>query len=257
MTRARACRDRAIEWASGDARVAAAVLYGSVASRRDHEFSDLDLVIVAHAGNREELWHTRGQIAQRLLGEHVAWAHEVAWQRHFRYQAWPATFDVMVDLTFDERQPELWRGTADTFEVLVDREGVETRLRADLARWQPPSVDAELIDASAWPWLAYLDSNWRSGKYWAVRASLHDFLNDRVMPLLTGRSDATERDLSQQDLQTIHEAAPSSGDADELRRAMRAATALYVSAIEEWATRAGEIMTPHPMAAAILERLAS
>jgi hypothetical protein len=178
----------------------------------------------------------------------------VSWQRPFRHQAWPATFDVMVDLTFDEHSLELWRGPADAFAVLVDREDIETRLRADLKRWEPPPLEVEAIDSSAWPWLAYLDSNCRNGRRWAVRAELHSFLNDRVIPVLTRRSDSTERDLSAHDLQDLHEAAPASGNAEELRRSIRATAMLYVRALEQWKSRTGTQVARHPMADMLLDR---
>jgi hypothetical protein len=191
----------------------------------------------------------------RLLGDRIAWAHEVSWHRPFQYQAWPGDFAVLVDLAFDEGSPEPRRGLADGFLVLVDRDGIEKRLRHELERWKPPRVDVDAMDASAWPWLGGLHSKWRKGNHWLVRAGLFDFLCRRVLPLMAGRSDAMEEDLSELDRRALHDAAPASGEADELMRAMQAAAALYEHAAERWARRAGQARAPHPMAGAVLDRL--
>jgi predicted nucleotidyltransferase len=249
------CRERAADWVRDDSRVSAALVYGSIASGRDREYSDLDLVIVARPGSRDALWSERDQIAQRLLGDRVAWAHEVSWQRPYRYQAWPERFEVLVDLTFDEGRPDLWRGLADGFLALVDRDGIERSLRAELERWTPPGIDTEAMDASAWPWLGHLDSSWRKGDHWTVRAGLFDFLCRRVVPLMAGRPDAVEEDLSPLDRQALHDAAPASGDPGELRRAMRAAAALYERAAGGWIRSSGQPRATHPMARVVLDRL--
>ncbi len=254
MTRASECRERAGRWAETETRLAAAIVFGSVASRRDGEFSDLDLVLVAKQGQRQSLWQERERIASLLLGEDVSWAHEPTWHREFKYQAWRPSFDVMVDLTFDEEVPELWRGLVDACEVLVDHAAVTHHLSREVSAWKPPEVDAAFINDSAWPWLGYLDSNLRHGKCWTVRSSLHDFLSTRVLPLLADRADATEIDLAAEDRQAVHDAAPAAGDATELRRSLRAAADLYVKALER-RSASGGTKASHPMARSILDRL--
>lgn len=255
MTRAWECRDRVSRWAETEKRLAAAVVFGSVASGGDGEFSDLDLVLIAKQGQRQSLWQERGRIASLILGDDVGWAHEPTWHREFKYQAWRRGFDVMVDLTFDEEVPELWRGLVDGYDLLVDHADVARSLSGEVSEWEAPEVDALLINDSAWPWLGYLDSNLRHGRHWTVRSSLHDFLNARVLPLLAERADATDGDLSAEDRQTVHDASPTGGDATELRRSLRAVASLYQSALERWAASCGREAPEHPMASSVRDRL--
>lgn len=254
MGRARACRQRLASWAANDRRVAAAIVYGSVAAGTDHQYSDLDVVLVAHDGDRESLWRDRAQVAREVLGDVVAWSHEVPWQRPYRYQAWGDGFDVMVDLTFDEGAPDLWRGVVEAYEIVTASAEIEETLRQQLAGWTAGSVDAPALDERAWPWLGYLDANLRKGNTWMVRAGLHDFLDAHVLPLLVDRPDAIEADLTEEQHQAVHDAAPASHRVLELRRSLRETTDLYVQSFEDWAERHGQSITVHPMAHPLQQR---
>ena len=255
MNPARACRERAARWAASEERVVAAVVYGSVAAGTEGQFSDLDLLVVARDGQRSQLWDARDAIAGAILGADLGWAQEVAWQRPYRYQAWDASFGSMVDLTFDEGRPLVWRGLAEGHEFLVDREGVADWLTAELRGWAPPEFEAGSFDAGTWPWLAYLDNHLRRGNYWMVRTGLYDTLNTRVVPLLGASTDSAEHRLDPDDVVSLHRAAPSSGDPSELRRALVATALLYEAGLDRWAARTGSARPVHPMARAVLERI--
>lgn len=244
-----------MNWAEGDGRVSALVVYGSVAVGRDKEYSDIDLVVVADDGHREGLWNERETLCERMLAAPVAFAHEVTWQRPYRYQAWPTGFDTMVDLTIDEGALSLWRGLVDGCHVVFDRAGIAANVARDLERWEPPPVDLELVDSSAWPWLGYLDANARNGNSWMVRSGIHDFVKARALPLLAGRSDATERDLSAEDIAALHEACPRSASAEDLARAIRRSAQLYVRALDRYTTATGVPRPNNPMEAAMRRRL--
>ena len=65
------------------------------------EAHDVDLIVVAHPGRREEIWAERDQIGRTLLGAEVVEAHEVPHQRPFRWQAYTADLRKL-DLALDE-----------------------------------------------------------------------------------------------------------------------------------------------------------
>jgi predicted nucleotidyltransferase len=255
MTAASECLERARDWVTHDHRVAAALVYGSVAHGADDEFSDLDLVIVTRTGERDDVWEERKEIAGRLLHAAVAWGQEPVWQRAYRYQVWRHDL-VEVDLTFDEGHVEPWQGLVAGFETLIDKDGVVERLRHDLAAWHRPEFNAPAFDGGTWMWLNWLDARLRREQLWVVRAGLFDTLNTRVLPLLGVAPYEAEQHLSESDLAAVTEAAPRSQNARELRRALRATAALYDQALDRWAARTRSTRPHHPLAAAIRRRLA-
>src|SRR5438132_8303322 len=105
---ARLC-ERARQWAVEDERVAAAIVYGSVAQGQSNDLSDLDLLVVARPGQRDQLWLEREQLAERILGAGAIFQQEPSWQRPFRYQAWRSDL-VEIDLTYDESAAAVWAG---------------------------------------------------------------------------------------------------------------------------------------------------
>lgn len=255
MNSARPCRQRLEHWAAREPRLRAVIVYGSVAAGADHQYSDLDVVLVTHENERDSLWQQRRSIAAQLLGTPVAWAQEVPWQRPYRFQAWEDGFEVMVDVTIDEGRPQLWRGLVDTHEFMATDADVADEIREELLAWSADSVDAASLDQRAWPWLGYLDTNLRKGNTWMVRSSLHGFLNVHVLPLLADRPDAIESDLTDEQRRTVHEAAPDSSDTTELRRALRRSAELYQRSLADWSRRHTRPVPAHPMADPLFARI--
>ena len=107
MSSPREALERARAWAEAEPRIAAAFYHGSLAHDDDNDLSDLDLIIVAHEGKRDELWAERASIAARVLGAAIAWSWELPWQRPYRYQAWLADL-AMLDFTLDEGKVAAW-----------------------------------------------------------------------------------------------------------------------------------------------------
>jgi hypothetical protein len=246
--------ERAAVWAGSDPTVRAAVVYGSVAQgTADHE-SDLDLVIVAEPGQRDGLWERREEIATRLLGGPAVWSQEPFWQRPFRYQSWLANLDEL-DLTFDEEQVAPWGALARGFRALVDKGGVEARLRSDLGGLAPPEVDAPAFEPSTWLWLGYLRGKLRHGETWMVRYGVMDTLNNRVLPLLGTAGHSARHDLDAADLERLERAAPASSEPDELLRSLRATAEVYGWALGRWAARTGRERPQGPLTPAIADRL--
>jgi hypothetical protein len=114
---------RAMAWASADAAVRAAIVYGSLAQGTANEQSDLDLIVVAEPGQRDGLWDRRAQIGAILLGRQPSWSQEPVWQRPYRYQSWDENL-AEADLTFDEEHAAPWAALAKGFRAIVDKAGV-------------------------------------------------------------------------------------------------------------------------------------
>jgi hypothetical protein len=194
--------ERARAWAVSEQRVAAALVYGSVARGDIHDLSDLDLLVVAQLDQRDVLWQDREALAARILGAPIIFHQEPSWQRPFRFQAWRADL-VQVDLTFDQGAAIPWEGITQGFAVLVDRAGIADQLRATLASWQRPVFDAAAYDQGTWPWLWWLVGRLRHGQYWIVRYGVMDTLNNRVLPLLGVIGPGAEQTLEPPDLERL------------------------------------------------------
>jgi predicted nucleotidyltransferase len=63
---------RAAAWAESDPGVRAMIVYGSLAQGTADEDSDLDVIIVAEPGQRDQLWDRREQISDLMHGGHHA-----------------------------------------------------------------------------------------------------------------------------------------------------------------------------------------
>jgi hypothetical protein len=246
--------ERAREWAQSDRRVIAAFIHGSVAHNDDNELSDLDFIVVAHDGKRDELWAEREKIAARILGAGIAWSWELPWQRPFRYQAWLDDLS-MLDFTLDEGKVFAWYGLAGGVAALVDRGGVEGQLRVDMAALGRLDYDAPAFDASTWTLFNWLAGRLLHAQSWFVRASLHDPLANRIVPLLGATTYSAERELPPEDLAELTAAGPASSEPAELLRALRATVALYDLALDRWAARTGRARPQHPLAPAIRARI--
>jgi predicted nucleotidyltransferase len=246
--------ERAARWAGADPAVRAAVVYGSVAQgSADHE-SDLDLIIVAEPGQRDGLWERREEISARLLGGPVVWAQEPFWQRPHRYQ--PYREDLAeLDLTLDEEYVAPWAALVRGFRVLVDKGGVEARLRSDLDGWRPAEVDAAGFEQGTWLWLKYLHGKLRHGETWMVRYGVMDTLSNRVLRLLGTAAHSARHDLDPADLERVERAAPVSSDPAELLRSLRETAAVYTWAVDRWAERTGQDRPRNPLTPAIEARL--
>lgn len=247
--------DRARDWAGTDSRVSAAFVYGSVASGRSDEWSDLDLLVVTEDGSRESLWADRADVADRILGGGGAVSSgELGWQRPYRYAAYRADA-VQLDLTIDEGTAKPWRGLADGFVALFDRAGLAERLRTELDGWRPPAAEAEPNDGSTWVWLKYLAGRLRRGQLWMVRCGLPNLSYDRILPLLGVSPNEMETVLSAEWQRRLRDALPTSNDRDELARALRTTAELYADALDDWSIRTSKPRPEHALAPVILERL--
>jgi hypothetical protein len=247
---------RAMAWASADAAVRAAIVYGSLAQGTANEQSDLDLIVVAEPGQRDGLWDRRAQIGAILLGRQPSWSQEPVWQRPYRYQSWDENL-AEADLTFDEEHAAPWAALAKGFRAIVDKAGVEAQLRRDLANWRAPEFDAPAFDEGTWRWLHYLSGKLRHGETWIVRYGVMDTLNNRVVPLLGVAAHSAVHDLDAADVARLHHAAPASQEPAELRRSLLATADLYSMALDRWSERTGRTRPRNPLAALVLARLSA
>ena len=254
-TAARDFADRAVAWASAQSSIRAVVIFGSVAQGVDHDFSDLDLILVAEPGRREEVWDDRSAIAATIMGVEPAYAQEPSWQGEFRYQVWDEDLHEL-DLTIADRSVQVFAGIARGFTVVLDRADVERRLTADVAAWSPPEFDAATLDSSTWPWLLGLQGRLRHGERFAVRAGVVDTLMGRVVPMLGAEWHTAESQLSAADMQRVHDAMPRSGEFAELSRSLRETAQVYDWALDRWAERTGRTRPRSPLAALTRARLA-
>jgi predicted nucleotidyltransferase len=245
---------RASAWAAGDVAVRAAIVYGSVALGTANADSDLDLLVVAEPGQRDDLWERRARISALLHARPPVWSQEPLWQRDYRYQSWDENL-AELDLTFDEGAAAPWAALARGFRAIVDKAGVEAELRSDLAGWRPAEFDAPAFDGGTWAWLNYLRGKLRHGETWLVRYGVLDTLTNRVVPLLGGAGHSACRDLDAAEVTRLDAAAPASSEPAELRRSLQATADLYSWALDRWSERTGRPRPRSPLAAPVLHRL--
>lgn len=246
---------RARDWAEADDRVAALIVHGSVAQGTADDWSDLDLVVVAREGARDNLWAEHAQTADRILGTAALWSQYPTWQRPYRYQAWRSDL-VELDLTLDEGDAEPWDSLARGFAAPLDRTGVADRLRDALRDRPVPEHDAVALDGGTWVWLNWLAGRLRHGRHWFVRNGIADTLNTRVLPMLGTDPYHLESTLDDADRRRVRAAYPHSTEPDELARALRATADLYDHALTRWSTRTGHPRPANPLAPLIRNRLA-
>jgi predicted nucleotidyltransferase len=245
--------ERAASWAEAEDGVRAAIVYGSVAQGTADEDSDLDLILVTEPGQREGLWERRAEFAEFVLETPVRWSQEPSWQRPFRYKGWGGQGEL--DLTLDEGYAAPWRALKRGFRAVYDQAGVAARLTADLAEYSSPEFDAPLFDGNTWVWLRYLRGKLRHGETWFVRWGVMDTLGNRVVPLLGSASHSVRAELGEDVLARLHQAAPRSGQSDELKRSLLATAELYDWALSQWALRTGKENPRSPIASEVLDKL--
>jgi predicted nucleotidyltransferase len=215
------------------------------------EGSDLDLVIVAQPGRRDELWAERRAIAERL-GRPLGLFRDIANWRPPDLAV--ALYDgpLKVDLFFADGEVEPSPWLRDGFEVLVDKDEVARRLRARLDELPPQVLDdlhedlAEL-DSHAWDFALWLDRKLELGELWVVRLGLPLFAELIVLTAwnaLAGEAWRGPIGLAQRVepalLERLDDALPCSTDPEELRRSLRALVELYAKARPRLAERLGQ-----------------
>ncbi len=175
--------DAARRWAEADPRVRGLLVKGSVGRGKADALSDIDLVIVSQPGQRDALWEDRRSLAE-ALGQPLGLFKEAPWHRPYLAIA---IFDgpLKVDLFFEDGEvpPDEW--LQDGFVVLLDRGGVEARLRRRLASFQPPRFRAEdlaELDVHAWDWAYWLWVKLARGERWLVYVELAKYLESIVVP---------------------------------------------------------------------------
>jgi hypothetical protein len=245
---------RAAEWILAEPSVRAGVVYGSVARHEATDDSDLDLILVAEPGQREGLWERRRELAGRFHEREIVWVQEPLWQRQFRYQSFDDQLSEL-DLTFDEGYAAAWPALQRGFVMLADKADVGARLTEDVAALAPLDFDAAGYDAGTWVWLDYLYGRLRRGETWMVRYGLMDTLNNRVVPLLGSAGHSVRTELGDGVIDQLNQAAPASGDVDELRRSLLATAELYDWALGRWAERTAQTNPRSVLAPAVLARL--
>ncbi|HYZ78028.1 MAG TPA: hypothetical protein VE596_11710 [Gaiellaceae bacterium] len=227
------------------------MLKGSFGRGAGDERSDLDLVIVAEPGLRDELWAERRAIAERL-GRPLGLFRDIANWRPPSLAI--AVYDgpLKVDLSFEDAAVEPSRWLHDGFQVLVDKDEVEERVRAGLEELPPQVLDdlhEDLVelDSHAWDFALWLDRKLELGEPWIVRLGLPLFAELIVLPAwnaLAGEGWRGPARLAQRvepaQLERLDDALPRSNAPDELRRSLRALVALYVDARPRLVERLGQ-----------------
>ncbi len=247
--------ERARAWVSEDERVLGALVHGSAARGDVTPLSDVDLVVVAHAGRRDEIWADRERISRTLLGAEVVEAHDVPHQRPFRWQA--RTADLrMLDLALDEGAIDLWPGLAGEVKFLADRGGLEQQRLDWLADFTPPSYDVAGRDDETWAILSWLAGALLHGRVWLVRWGITELIGQRVLPVTARPGYAvgsTGEDATL--MRELEEALPNSMLRTELARSLQQTARLYSDLVADWAMRTGVTAPSSLFAPAVLDVL--
>jgi predicted nucleotidyltransferase len=255
VDRVREIVERAREWVHHDERVLGAFVYGSAARGNVTPLSDVDLIVVARPGRREEIWAERDQISRTLLGAAVVTAHEVPHQRPFRWQA--RTADLrMLDLALDEGAIHMWPGLAGDMTCLLDRGDLEQQ-RADwVAGYQPRVYDVAGADDQTWGIVTWLAGALLHGRVLLVHRGVTDLIDFRVLPV-SGRPGyglgSADEDAAL--TERVEDALPHSLRRAELARSLRQTALLYRDLVAGWATRTGATPPSSPLAPAVLDAL--
>lgn len=246
---------RAREWVRQDERVLGAFVHGSAARGDLTPLSDVDLVVVAYPGRREEVWAERDRISRTLLGAAVVEAHEVPHQRPFRWQA--RTADLrMLDLALDEGAIEMWPGLAGDVKWLVDRGDLQQQRMNWVASYEPPVYDVPGADNQTWGILAWLAGALLHGRVLLVHRGITDVIGYRIVPV-SGRSGygLGSADEDADLVKRLEDALPHSLRRAELARALQQTARLYRDLVAEWSTRTGATAPSSPLAPAVLDAL--
>jgi predicted nucleotidyltransferase len=247
--------ERARQWVRQDERVLGAFVHGSAARGDVTPLSDVDLIVVARPGHREEIWAERDQISRTLLGAAVVEAHEVPHQRPFRWQAYTADLRKL-DLALDEGAIDMWPGLADDMTCLLDRGDLLQQRTGWVAGYQPPVYDVAEADDQTWGLLSWLAGALLHGRVWLVHRGITDLIGNRIVPV-SGRpgyglgSAAEDAAL----IERIEDALPHSLRRAELARSLQQTAQLYRDLVADWATRTGAAPPSSPLAPAVLDAL--
>jgi predicted nucleotidyltransferase len=247
--------ERAREWVHRDERVLGAFVHGSAARGDVTPLSDVDLIVVARPGRREEIWAERDQIGRTLLGAAVAAAHEVPHQRPFRWQA--RTADLrMLDLALDEGAIDMWPGLAGDMTCLLDRGDLQQQRMGWVAGYEPPVYDVAGADDQTWGILSWLAGALLHGRVLLVHRGITDLIGNRIVPV-SGRpgyglgSAGEDAALTER----LEDALPHSLRRAELARSLLQTAQLYRDLVAGWATRTGGTPPSSPLAPAVLDAL--
>jgi predicted nucleotidyltransferase len=247
--------ERAREWVHRDERVLGAFVHGSTARGDVTPLSDVDLIVVAYPGRREEIWAERDQISRTLLGAAVVAAHEVPHQRPFRWQA--RTADLrMLDLALDEGAIDMWPGLAGDMTCLLDRGDLQQQRMRWIAGYEPPGYDVAGADDQTWALLSWLAGALLHGRVVLVHRGITDLIGYRIVPV-SGRPGyglgSAEEDAAL--IERIEDALPHSLRRAELARSLQQTAQLYRDLVAGWATRTGDTPPSSPLAPAVLDAL--
>ena len=247
--------ERARQWVHQDERVLGAFVHGSAARGDVTLLSDVDLIVVAQPGRREEIWAERDQISRALLGAAVAEAHEVPHQRPFRWQA--RTADLrMLDLALDEGAIDMWPGLVGDMTCLLDRDNLQQQRMGWVADYQPPVYDVAGADDQTWCLLSWLAGALLHGRVLLVHRGITDLIGNRIVPV-SGRLGyglgSAEEDAAL--IERLEDALPHSLRRAELARSLRQTAQLYRDLVAGWATRTGATPPSSRLAPAVLDAL--
>ncbi|GAA1608916.1 hypothetical protein GCM10009742_69130 [Kribbella karoonensis] len=220
--------DDVVAEAAKDPRVLAVVAGGSVASGTSDEYSDLDLVLVCTAEGQpaclaeaKEFAARVGPLLSSFTGEHVGEPRLLI--------ALYGPPPVHVDLKFVT--PDGLRTRVEDGVVLWQRDDTVDKVRADSeASWPPP--DPQWIEDRFWVWVHYAAVKIARGELFEAIEVLGALRSAAIAPLATlGR---TARPAGVRRLETLApellpqlRATIATADADDCRRALRAAVDVY------------------------------
>ena len=247
--------ERARQWVDQDERVLGAFVHGSAARGDVTPLSDVDLIVVAQPGRREEIWAEREQISRTLLGAAVVEAHEVRHQRPFRWQALTADLRKL-DLALDEGAIDMWPGLAGDMTCLVDRGDLQQQRMGWVAGYEPPAYDVAGADDQTWGLLLWLAGALLHGRVLLVHRGITDLIGYRIVPV-SGRpgyglgSAAEDASL----IERLEDALPHSLQRAELARSLQQTAELYRDLVAGWAARTGATPPASPLAPAVLDAL--
>jgi predicted nucleotidyltransferase len=230
--------EAARRWAQSEPRVRALLVKGSLGRRQADALSDVDLIIVSNPGQRDALWRDHRALPE-ALGQPVAVFKEAPWHRPYIAIA---IFEgpLKVDLTFEDGEVPPEEGLAEGYLMLMDRGGVERRLRSRLASFSPPPFRAEHLaelDAHAWDWTWWLYVKLARGERWLVYLELPKYLENIVIQAYNALAGAPgsstyglDRRLSESVADEMAVALPRGPTPEELHRSLLALVALYARA---------------------------
>jgi predicted nucleotidyltransferase len=229
------------DWARAERRVRAVLLKGSLGRGEGDPRSDVDLVVVAEAGQFASLWAERFAISERL-GRPLGLFRDIALWRppHLAIALYDGPLKVDLWFEEDEVEPSEWLRSG--FAVIHDEAGVADRLRARLAEVSPPPLDplhSDLweLDSHAWDFALWIERKLSSGDLWLAYLELTKYAELIVIAAwnaVAGKAWAGTTRLAARLPTAIQErlatALPQRVDESELRRSLRELVALYEEA---------------------------